>query len=422
MKNLRKQFHQIGGQLLILILLPAFATSVFNYAAYVNFLSFYGDGWWIRFLALTAAVAVGALYWIGFAVLLGIVAYAPRADRARVMPVIAIMTAMLLAASSYPNVQVMAGGYAGDIEDKAYVEEAAAKADQIKARVRAFDQLRGVAGNGETTLRDFETRETRGLLSGFESLEAKPGPVSDSIGAQAARFGALKAQLALGQENAAAIIARIDAAVAAMRTALTDKKADPAHRRTAMQEAGDAFRTAAIDLREALPVAAVSTFAQSLQAPQLRPALSGKQRVRAGQLKALEMVEAALKQRGKAIEAVLAGLTGGDDDHAIPPYAPAPASVLVIKHAWQLGNVIAAALAIDLLPLALFLIIARVNDGLRRTRLQDEDLESLSIGEMVRAIRAEQHLKAQRGRAEYGLIDGPYADYLKRKDDGEARQ
>jgi hypothetical protein len=110
-----------------------------------------------------------------------------------------------------------------------------------------------------------------------------------------------------------------------------------------------------------------------------------------------------------------------NETEAVPAYSPAPSSVLVVKHAWQLGNIIAAALAIDLLPLALYFIVARVSDAMRRTRLQDDDLESMSVGDLVRAIRAEQHLKAKRGRADYGVIEGPYGRYLKNSGE-EGRQ
>lgn len=410
--NLRSQFSDLFARLLVILWLPAAGTSVLNYSAYTEFLAPYGFGWWGLFLAATCAVVVGAIYWLFYAFLLGVVAFLPKSDRAKLTALILLMTAFVLAASSYPNVQVMAGGYAADIEDRAYVEEAATKADLIKAGVRQFDQLSGILAQGGKALRDLEARERRGLLSGFESDNARPGPVSDWVGAQGARFEALAAQIAPAQRKATAIIERIEAASKAMREALDDRELDQAARRSAMQSQGDAFRSAVIELRETLPLAAMQSFALSLQEPPVSPALSGKENIQAGQLRAIATVEQALKRQGKQLEGYLSTLKVNETE-AVAAYAPAPSSVLVVKHAWQLGNIIAAALAIDLLPLALYFIIARVNDAMRRTRLQDDDLESMSVGDLVRAIRAEQHLKAKRGRADYGVIEGPYGRYLK---------
>ncbi|MGF1620888.1 MAG: hypothetical protein ACFCUR_09760 [Rhodomicrobiaceae bacterium] len=420
MVNLRRQFSEISAGMRIMLIPLAVITGIFNKVCFSDAMGA-GQDWWLNFLALAAAIGVGLAYWAGFSILLGVVAFAPRADRTRLMPVIILMVVILMASSSYPNVQVLAGGPAAAIEVSEYIQNAAAKADRVKAWVHRLGQAGAVLQGKAGVHRDSETREKRGLLSGFDSDDARPGPVSDWIGGYAKRFEDLVAQLAQAREKSDGVVARIDAATAAMREATADVSLDAASRQTAMQAAGDQFRTAVIELKEAVPIAAMASLAKALQGPQPRPALSGNELIRAGQLQAVETVETALKQQGQEIEAVLAELTVGDAGHDIAPFAPAPASVLVIKHAWQVANFILAAVAIDLAPFALFLIMARVNDALRRTRHQDEDLESVSVGDLERAQRAEQYLKARRARADYGLIEGPLADYLKRKDGSEGR-
>jgi hypothetical protein len=402
--NLRHQAQALLQKTSLLLWVQAGAITTINFAAYSQFLEPYGLGVWHKFLAAMAAVSVGILFWVFFAWLLEVVAFLPRGERAKINPIILAMTGAILLSSSYPHVQIMGGGYAAEIEDKEYVEDAVARADRVKAAARQFGQLGGVLLGGARTLRDLEEREKRGLLSGFDSGTAKPGPVSDWVGGFAARLEATAATVPDAAKAATPIIERIDAAANAMRTAIQDREKEMAARRTAMQAAGDAFRTAAIELAETLPVASISTLGQSLQSDVPLPALSGAAHIRDGQLRAVEAVKRELERIGASIEKSVAAL-GAAKTEQVPAYNPPPIPVLVVKHASKLLNIIGVALAIDLLGLVLYFFTARINDAMKR-RPEDET-KALTVAELVRAQEAEALLKLKGNRSAYGLLERP---------------
>ena len=177
--RLHQSLADLSRRTPMLLMIVAVVVFVLGYAAYLQFLEPYGLGPWTKFLAASVSLAVSVMYWLFFSYLLEVVALLPRAERAKINPIILLMTVFILASSSYPHVQKMGGGFAAELEDKEYVEEVVGRGERVKAAVRQFDQLGGLMTAGAVALRDLEEREKRGLLSGFDSSSAKPGPVSD---------------------------------------------------------------------------------------------------------------------------------------------------------------------------------------------------------------------------------------------------
>jgi hypothetical protein len=413
--SLHQAMADLSRRTPMLLMIVAVVVFVLGYAAYLQFLEPYGLGPWTKFLAASVSLAVSVMYWLFFSYLLEVVALLPRAERAKINPIILLMTVFILASSSYPHVQKMGGGFAAELEDKEYIEEVVGRGERVKAGVRQVDQLGGLMTAGAIALRDLEEREKRGLLSGFDSSSAKPGPVSDWIGGFAARLEGAAGGIPNTQKAASEIITRIDAAANAMRQAIQDSGREMAARRASMQAAGDAFRSALIDLGQTLPVASMVALASGLQGEIAEPALSSVPHVREGQRTAIERVKGELARWGKAIEAAVAPIATATTAE-IPPYNPAPIPILVIKHAFKLLNIIGVAIAVDLLGLGLYFFTARVNDAIRRR--PEEEMKALTVADLERAQEAEALLRAKRARGDFGLIE-PSAQkpWLKHGDD-----
>ena len=378
MPSLTVAFAALLQRTTVLLWVPAFGVTVLNYAACLQFLEPYGLGVWHKFLAATPAVSGGVLFWVFFAWLIEVVTRLPRAERAKINPFILLMSALIVLSSTYPHVQKMGGGYAAEIEDKQYVEMVVARADAVKAAVNKVEPIAGVERGAAKTLRGHEERERRGLLSGFDSGTVKPGPVSDWIGGIAARLEAEAESMSQARQAAGPIIERVNASAKQMRAAIEEKGKgkDMAARRIEMQAAGDAFRTALIELGNTLPISPARALAMSLQGDMPEPALSQVAQVRQSQLQAVQMVKSEFGRIGKSIDEALDDL-GTIASEPVPPYDPPPIPILVLKHADKLLNVIGVAIAIDFLGLALYFFAARVNDAMKRR--SDEELRAMTV-------------------------------------------
>jgi len=385
-------------------LLMAIAVVVFTlgYAAYEQMLEPYGLSTWIKFLAASVSLAVSIMYWLFFSYLLEVVALLPRADRARINPVILLMTVFILLSSSYPHVQKMGGGFASDIEDRNYVAQIMGIGERVKTGIRASSHVAGVIRNAHTAAVTAQEQEIRGTGSGYESAPGKPSPVADWKGGFATQFAAAIKIIAEAQEAATPIMRRMDEAAKAMESAAADKRLDTAARRAAMRAAASDFRAAFIDLGQTLPVASILALAKSLQGEIATPALSSLAHVRQGQRLAVDQFKADLARWGKAIEDAIAPLASVSAE-SIEPYNPPPIPLLVVKHAFSILNIIGVAVAVDLLGLGLYFFKARVHDALRRR--PEEEIRSITVAELERAQEAEALLRAKRARREFGLID-----------------
>ena len=379
---------------------------ILSYSAYLQFLEPYGLGPWTKFLSAGVSLSVTAVVILFEKYILEVAAHLPRADRAKLNPMILLMSLFILLASTYPHVQKMGGGFASRLEDEEYVAKVVDSGKGLQAVVRKYDQVTGLSKAAKAESRDVEERERRGLLSGVDSSTGRPGPVSDWIGGLASRFESLAKTIADAQELASAIGVRMDAAAETMRRTSQDGKLEMAQRRVAMQTAADAYRTALNELAQTLPGAAVLTFAKSLQSEVSEPALSAVPHIRDGQRQAIERVKLNLAKWGKAIEEVvapIAGLSAGD----VAAYNPPPIPILVIKHAPQLLSIIGVALGIDLLVVGLYFFTARLHDAIRRR--PEEAIKALTVGEILLAEQGKALILSAQLRRQFGVLEGSSA-------------
>lgn len=412
----RNAEHQVRLAL-VLLFGPAVAAMLLSYCAFTHFLAPYGLDLWTKFIAAVTAAVIGIIYWLSFSILLGVVAFLPRQDRKNIMPIVWVMMCFILAASAYPNVEFMAGGYANDFEDKLYVETVVGRAEEKAAQVEKLGaQLEPAMREPAITIRAMAKNEQGGSASGVVSDSGRVGPVAGWVDTYAERFEHLAAEIGTAKLKAAEVKRRIQNSAKKMRDALSKSEGGPAERRAAMQAEADELRTAVIELSQMMPLTMLANFAVSLKGAQVKPSLSANEGIRARQEAAIAGITAEFRQRGDQIERTLSGLAAPDDG-LIPAYMPSPTPILVIKHALKLINVIAAALAIDLLPLAIFLIIARVNDAFRR--VPEDAVKSLTVDELLDAEKAKTLLKAEQLRRENGLIDKtPRTQWIDRGDAG----
>jgi hypothetical protein len=360
---------------------------VLSYSAYLQFLEPYGLGAWTKFLSAGGSLAVTAVLIHFEKYILEVAAYLPRAERAKLNPMILLMSLFILLVSTYPHVQKMGGGFAARLEDEAYIAQVVDAGKNLQAEVRSYDQVGGLTRAAKSETRDFEEREKRGLLSGIDSSNGRPGPVSDWIGGFATSFENFERDIAAAQETASAIGKRMGQAAENMSKASQDNTLSAAQRRVAMQTAADDYRTAMNELAQVLPGSAILAFARGLQGEISEPAVGAAPHVRDGQQRAIEQVKRLLKKHGKAIEEAVAPIARPSIGE-VPVYNPPPIPILVIKHARQLVNIIGVALGIDLLVIGLYFFTARLNDAIRRRP-----------EEAVRALTVEEILLAEQGKA-----------------------
>jgi hypothetical protein len=308
--------------------------------------------------ALGMTLAYGAFLHLGIKG----VAPVPAERRGGARAAIVAGTALLMLGSAYPNVIVTGGATAVGIEDRAYIATAAEVGDSLKAGVQAVLSIESVIDNGIAQLEVFERGETEGLTSGTPLA----GQLASFARGRIAYLRQAKADLAPFKARVGEEMSRFDWATDKMRAALIAEGKTPAEKRVLMQRAGDECRSAAIAIGGAAPLIALESVADALMGPQIEPKWSPTADIRANQVEGFRKIKEELRRIGREIKQ-----RTGDLTHAVkrtvPVYDPAPQSILVVKHWRALTNIYALFLALDGLPLVLFLVACAMYDGVRRS-------------------------------------------------------
>lgn len=384
-------------------LLSATVAGGFTYHAVKSGLEASGLGSWSVMLAFGAAAGMTACY-AGF-LHLALKGLAPLPKEQRQSSHVAVIagTTLLLIGSAYPNVIVGAGGIAAGIEDRSYIASIASAGDRLKAAARSAEQIETVLASARGKIDVLAGLESTGGLSGTPAS----GALADLMSARSRAVATALESLAEPRERVADEIARIDQATDKMRQSLIQSDLTPEQRRMVMQRHGDDARSAAISVAALTPVAALQSFADDLMGPQIEPKWSGKADIRVNQQQGFSKFKDELKRLGKAVSQQT-----GDLREAlkvtVPVYDPQPASVLVIKHWHALTNFYALALALDGLPLILYLVACALYDAGRRPvaalamskSAASEDHDTVDIGPHPHetASRARNHDVRRNGR------------------------
>jgi len=349
----------------------------FTYFALDEALGAAGLGFGGTVLAIAGAASLTAAY-AGFMHLLlrGIAPLEPAA-RAKARPAVIAGMVTIALGSAYPNIIVSGGGVATGIEDRSYIASIATAGDALKSAVQGAEQLELIIGAGAADLDAASRLETTGTLSGSPAQ----GTLASAIQERAASLRAVQADLAAQRQTVDDQIARIDQASDRMRAALIEPDTGIEKRRVVMQRYGDEARSAALAIRSLVPVAPLQALADSLTGPQLEPKWSGNSEIRKNQEGGFRKVKDELKRIGKTLGQHAAEL-GQATKVRIPVYDPAPTSVLVVKHWAALTNIYALALALDGLPLVLYIVACALYDAARRRSVEVDapDGETAELG------------------------------------------
>jgi hypothetical protein len=219
---------------------------------------------------------------------------------------------------------------------------------------------------------------------------------------KAAELGALEEQIAAQAAPIAAAFAEGNEILSRMRTLIVEQ--GPVEARSVLFSE-ESVRLAGVitGLRQLGVAPLVARAAEDLRASVVLPELDGRSAaVRSDQAATIESVREALDLRAATLK------DAAEEILAMPPpaettYTPISAADAVIRYAGDFVPSWAGAIAIDLLPGVLVMILAVTQSVIRRGREGVGVEENLSLAELRAAMRAMRDIEASLGSADREL-------------------
>ena len=340
------------------------------------------------FAALAYSVAVSVAIFVFWSYLMRLLP-AVRTVAARMGLAFAMVlgSAAIVAMSSWLNAAALAGAAAVERHLEVTLtnyQTALERANQIAVEGQGLERDVARLRQGFTDLSD---REAAGELSGF----AGRGAVTRLLSQKSDELAALEAQIAAQTPAVDAAFAEGNAILSRMRALLADR--GPVEvRSVAFAEESVRLSNVIVRLRQLsaapLVIRAADDLAQSFVVPELDGSDAA---TRAGQAATIDAVLVALGQRAatlrQAAEAVAA--------LPLPPdtiYTPISHADAVILYAGNFLPSWAGAIAIDLLPAVLVLILAVTQAAIRSGREGAAAEDTMSINELRAALRVAREI------------------------------
>ena len=363
-----KTFDRLTLPCTIGVTVPPLVTGLMNKDVLEQGLAHLGAGTYTSFVAIAAATGFALGFGSLFHVCLkGVARLNPQRRRKAIHGAIGA-TVILLGSSALPTVQQLGGGTAEILAAQKIASELRKGSEKVKRANESFKQVIPVVGNRAVRFDDFQRAEAQGMLSGRVS----EGVVAHTIAAHAKRFRQIEATLQSAQERLPDLVARLDDATQRFIEAAGDMSRTAAERAAMKQRAFDDARNALLVLSQLMPIAALSTFVAELTGEQVRPVLSVNTDTRERQEAALAKVEAELRRAAYDLDPRLRELARALKID-IPVYEWKPQSLLVLEFWWGVLNYWAVAIGLDVIPLLIILLVARLHDGVMGWDDDDED-------------------------------------------------
>jgi hypothetical protein len=341
------------------------------------------------FAALAYSVAVSVAIFVFWSYLMRLLP-AVRTLSARLGLALAMLlgSAAIVAMSSWLNAAALAGAEAVERHLEVTLtnyQTALERANQIAVEGQGLERDVARLREGFT---DLSEREAAGELSGF----AGRGAVARLLAQKSDELAALEGQIAAQNPAVAAAFAEGNAILSRMRALLADR--GPVEvRSVAFAEESVRLSNVIVQLRQLsvapLVIRAADDLAQSFVVPELD---GGDAATRAGQAATIDAVLTALGQRAatlrQAAEAVVA--------LPLPPdtiYTPISQADAVLLYAGDFLPSWAGAIAIDLLPAVLVLILAVTQSAIRSGREGASPEDTMSINELRAALRVAREIE-----------------------------
>lgn len=308
-------------------------------------------------------------------------------------------SAAIIAMSSWLNAAALAGAAAVEQHLARTVQEYQSALERSHEIAVSAQGLERDVARVRQSFEDLSEQEATGNLSGL----AGRGAVFRVLQQKSDELAGLQAQIASQQPLVNAAFVEGNAILSRMR-ALTVEPGSIEVRSVQFSE--EAVRLAGVitQLRQLSVASLVSRAAQDLSASVVLPELDGRTAEnRAGQQSTISSVLAVLGQRADTLRTAAEGVLAMQ-----PPaetiYTPISTADAVIRYAGNFVPSWAGAIAIDLLPAVLVLILAVTQSAIRsgKARLRVED--TMTIAELRAAIAAAADLEP---RADDAKVAGP---------------
>lgn len=375
----------------------AVASGIYTYLGVSSLLDGTGSMVFLAAVAYSIAVSVGIfVFWSYMLRLLpsmrGVGSYLG------LVLAMAVGAAAIIAMSSWLNAAALAGSAAVEQHLKQTVQEYQGSLERANLIAQTAQGLQRDVARARVNFENLAEQEAGGNLSGV----AGQGAVFTLLVQKADELRALESQIEAQQPAIDSAFAEGNETLSRMRTLIVDQ--GPVEGRSVLFSEESVRLAGGITRLRQLQVAPlVARAAEDLRAAVVMPELDGANaQVRADQqattvavLEALDLRAATLRQAAEEVMAM-----------SPPPettYTPISAADAVIRYAGNFVPSWAGAIAIDLLPGVLVLILAVTQAAIRRGREGVGIEETLTLAELRAAMRALKDIEASMGAADQEL-------------------
>ncbi|WP_293572740.1 hypothetical protein [Phaeobacter sp.] len=372
----------------------AVASGIYTYLGVSSLLDDTGTFTVIAALAYSVAVSVGIFVFWSYMMRL-VPAVRTITARMGLILSMALGSVAIIAMSSWLNAAALAGAAAVEQHLAKTVQDyqtALERADEI---VQSGQSLARDVARVRQSFENLSEQEATGQLSGF----AGQGAVFRLLRQKADELSALEAQITAQQPLVEAAFDEGNAILSRMRT-LTVEQGPVAQRSVQFSEEAVRLANVITQLRQLSAAPLVLRAARDLSESVVIPELDGSNAAtRQGQQATINSVREVLSQRADGLAGAAAAVL-----NMTPPrdttYTPVSAADAVILYA---GNFIpswAGAIAIDLLPAVLVLIVAITQAAIRVGREAAATEDTMTLAELRAAVQAIREIDTSLERAE----------------------
>lgn len=360
----------------------AVASGIYTYLGVSTLLD--DSGALSAFAAIAYSVAVSVGIFVFWSYLMRLLP-AMRTAAARVGLLLSMIlgSCAIVAMSSWLNAAALAGAAAVEQHMAETVQDYQAALEQANAIAVAAEGLERDVARVRQSFADLSEQEATGQLSGF----AGEGAVFRLLRQKSDELAALEAQIAAQQAPIAAAFAEGNAVLSRMR-ALTVEPGPVEPRSVLFSEEAVRLANVITRLRQLSVAPLVVRAANDLQRSVVLPRLDGATAdTRQGQQATIDSVLAVLGQRAETLRQAAEQVVA----LPAPPeirYTPISAADAVILYAGNFVPSWAGAIAIDLLPAVLVLILAVTQSAIRAGREGAATEDSMTLAELRAALRA----------------------------------
>lgn len=339
-------------------------------------------------LAYSIAVSVGIFVFWSYLMRL-LPAMRTAASRLGLLGAMALGSVAIIAMSSWLNAAALAGAAAVEQHLARTVQEyqtALERANTIAVSAQALE--RDVA-RVRQSFQDLSEQEATGDLSGISGR----GAVFRVLTQKADELTSLEQQIAQQGPAVAQAFAEGNEILSRMRSLTVEP--GPVEARS-VEFSEDAVRLAGLitQLRQLSVAPLVTRAANDLSESVVRPVLSTTEATAQGQRATIDSVLEVLAQRAETLAVAAAEVEGMQPPTEVS-YTPISSADAVIRYAGNFVPSWAGAIAIDLLPAVLVLILMVTQGAIRRSRDRVPIEDHMTVAELRAAMRALREVEGQ---------------------------